>query len=73
MFGQVPDDAWQNYMLHFETVFRKGDEYREHGRNHFIQDQVTTSSGAGSGPGPSRNLGHRLGLLLKYSFNFYCM
>ena len=23
-----------------ETVFRKGDEYREHGRNHFIQDQV---------------------------------
>ncbi len=63
---QVPEDAWQNYMLHFdagegcgfqgcaiedlehfhckddgcETVFRKGDEYREHGRNHFIQDQV---------------------------------
>lgn len=24
-----------------ETVFRKGDEHREHGRNHFIQDYVS--------------------------------
>jgi hypothetical protein len=64
---RVPDDAWQAYMLHFdsgegcgfqgceieelshyhckddgcEMVFRHEDGVREHGRNHFIQDQIT--------------------------------
>ena len=64
---RVPDDAWQNYMLHFdagegcgfqgcdvedlnhwhckddgcEMVFRHEDGVRDHGRNHFIQDQIS--------------------------------
>lgn len=64
---RVPDDAWQQYMLHFdsgegcgfqgcevedlshyhckddgcEMVFRHEDGVREHGRNHFIQDQIS--------------------------------
>lgn len=64
---RVPDDAWQSYMLHFdsgegcgfqgcevedlshyhckddgcEMVFRHEDGVREHGRNHFMQDQIS--------------------------------
>ena len=64
---RVPDDAWQNYMLHFdsgegcgfqgcevedlahyhckddgcEMIFRHEDGVREHGRNHFMQDQIS--------------------------------
>ena len=64
---RVPEDAWQNYMLHFdsgegcgfqgcevedlshyhckddgcEMVFRHEEGVRDHGRNHFMQDQIS--------------------------------
>ena len=63
----VPEDAWQNYLLRFdaeegcgfqecdvedtehfhckdegcETVFRTEEGVREHGKNHFQQDQIS--------------------------------
>ena len=73
---RVPDDAWQTYMLHFdsgegcgfqgceiedlshyhckddgcEMVFRHEDGVRDHGRNHFIQDQISDLFFVGGDP-----------------------
>jgi hypothetical protein len=73
---RVPEDAWQTYMLHFdsgegcgfqgceiedlshyhckddgcEMVFRHEDGVRDHGRNHFIQDQISDLFFVGGDP-----------------------